>query len=84
MSADGGLHATRDHNDVRHVMQNTKTVLGWPIIKKWIADIQCSAPHDTEPFTLEHSYNTLTRFEEWRLLGCYACGSCKNRRFGGT
>jgi hypothetical protein len=24
------------------------------------------------------------RIEEWCLLWCYACGSCNNRRFGGT
>jgi hypothetical protein len=23
-------------------------------------------------------------YKEWCLLGCYACGSCKNRHFGGT
>jgi hypothetical protein len=27
---------------------------------------------------------TSIMFEELCLLGCYACGSCKNRRFGGT
>jgi hypothetical protein len=36
MSADGGIHATRNHSNARSVLQNTK--------KRWNTDIRCSAP----------------------------------------
>jgi hypothetical protein len=36
-SADGGIHATRDHNDVRSVLQNIKkTAQGWPFRTKGV------------------------------------------------
>jgi hypothetical protein len=43
-SADGGIHATGDHN-VRSVLQNSKNIAqGHSEQKAWNADIQCSAP----------------------------------------
>jgi hypothetical protein len=44
-SADGGIHAARDHN-VIHVLQNTqkKTANGHLKQKAWNADIQNSTP----------------------------------------
>jgi hypothetical protein len=44
-SADGGIHATRDHNNIRTILQNTKkTVLSHSEQKTWNADIRCNAP----------------------------------------
>jgi hypothetical protein len=36
-SADGGIHATRDHNNITSVLRNTKrTVYGWPFRTKGV------------------------------------------------
>jgi hypothetical protein len=44
-SADGGIHATRDHNNVRSVLRNTKKIFVGPFrTKRMNADIRCSAP----------------------------------------
>jgi hypothetical protein len=41
----GGIHATRDHNNIRSVLQNTKeTVWGHSEQKAWNTDIWCSTP----------------------------------------
>jgi hypothetical protein len=45
LSTDGGVHATKDHNNVRSVLQNTKkTAQSHSEQKAWNADIWCSAP----------------------------------------
>jgi hypothetical protein len=42
---DGGIHETRDHNNVRSVLRNTKiTAYDHSQQKSWNADIRCSAP----------------------------------------
>jgi hypothetical protein len=44
-SADGGIHAKKDHNNVRNGLQNTKvTAQGHSEKKEWKANIWCSAP----------------------------------------
>jgi hypothetical protein len=46
-SADSGIHATRDHNNIRSVLRNTKkkkTAQGHSEQKAWNADTRCSAP----------------------------------------
>jgi hypothetical protein len=44
-SANGEIHATRDHKNVRSVLQNTKKIAyGHSEQKVWNADIRCSAP----------------------------------------
>jgi hypothetical protein len=45
--ADGGIHATMDHNNTRSIFINTKKKLhrfGHSELKAWNSDIQCSAP----------------------------------------
>jgi hypothetical protein len=42
-SADGGIHATMDHN-VINVLQKKKTAKGHSKQKAWNADIQYSTP----------------------------------------
>jgi hypothetical protein len=44
-SADGGIHVTQDHSNIRSVLwNNKKTALGRSEQKAWNADIRCSAP----------------------------------------
>jgi hypothetical protein len=48
-SADGGIHATRNHNNVRNVLRNTKiTEYDHSEQNGWNADIRCSAPPPTD------------------------------------
>jgi hypothetical protein len=43
-SADGGIHATMDHNNVRSVLRNAKNFVGHSELWAWNADIRYSAP----------------------------------------
>jgi hypothetical protein len=43
--ADGGIHETSDHNNVRSKLQKTKRSVSGHLEKEgWNADIRCSAP----------------------------------------
>jgi hypothetical protein len=62
--ADGGIHATRDHNKVTNVLQNTKK----NVHSNENADIQCSALHDNACLHTAARTRALLEHFNWELF----------------
>jgi hypothetical protein len=63
-SADGGIHATRDHNNIKSVLQNTKkNCIGHSEKKAWNACTDAVLLHDNaRPYTAAQTQAVLEHF----------------------